>query len=211
MTLVNIYIQMHDMTYSFHWSCLLLQFSESVAILAEFMSRKRKDPAISTIQETQGLFGVSDESRRLIFNASARALNQPDAQVKMGYGSTWFQNNALKFLKRLKWKELTHWYLWCFTWPAFEKCFNIFWRLAQTLPHWWRSAYRFGQLMLFKLSFTMMRQQVEIYFNPTHLRNAACGTSAALKLGFTGQTLCGTHFLWCNTATSTRQRVALVP
>lgn len=50
--------------------------------MAEFMSRKRKDPAISTIQETQGLFGVSNESRRLIFNASARALNQPDAQVK---------------------------------------------------------------------------------------------------------------------------------
>ena len=37
---------------------------------------------MDTILETQGLFGVSDESRRLIFNASARALNQPDAQVK---------------------------------------------------------------------------------------------------------------------------------
>ena len=49
------------------------------------MGKKRKTipscPAASTIEESQGLYGVSEESRRTIFNAACRALSQPDEQV----------------------------------------------------------------------------------------------------------------------------------
>ena len=49
------------------------------------MGKKRKTipscPAASTIEETQGLHGVSEHSRRTIFNAACRALNKPDEQV----------------------------------------------------------------------------------------------------------------------------------
>ena len=49
------------------------------------MGKKRKTipscPASSTIEETQGLYGVSEDSRRTIFNAACRSLNKPDAQL----------------------------------------------------------------------------------------------------------------------------------
>jgi hypothetical protein len=50
------------------------------------MGKKRKSepacPATLTIQETQGLFGVSDDARLKIFNAACRALDKPEQQSK---------------------------------------------------------------------------------------------------------------------------------
>lgn len=49
------------------------------------MMKKRKrpsdSPAFCTMQSTTGLHSVSDESRRIIFNAAAQAFNQPHEQV----------------------------------------------------------------------------------------------------------------------------------
>lgn len=50
------------------------------------MGKKRKsessNPAAVTIEQTQGLHSVADESRRKIFNAAAKALGHPEEQVK---------------------------------------------------------------------------------------------------------------------------------
>jgi hypothetical protein len=42
---------------------------------------KRKAAATSTIHDTQGLHGVSEESRRTIFNSACRSLDRPEQQV----------------------------------------------------------------------------------------------------------------------------------
>ena len=55
------------------------------------MGKKRKNescPAQAVVEDTQGLHGVSDESRRVIFNAAARAFDRQDDQVNR---SNWKQ------------------------------------------------------------------------------------------------------------------------
>lgn len=50
------------------------------------MGKKRKTlpdcPASFTIEQTQGLHGVSEDARRKIYNATCRALKRPDEQLK---------------------------------------------------------------------------------------------------------------------------------
>jgi hypothetical protein len=77
--------------------------------------------------------------------------------------------------------------------------------------HWLNNDCSFSQQAVFKLSSTMMRQQVEIYCNRTHPKKAAYGISASLKLAFAGLMLLGILFVWCNTATLKKQKVAFPP
>ena len=66
--------------------------SNAVPLNVAAMGKKRKTSsslaAASTIDETSGLHSVSDESRRKIFNAAAKALGHEDKQIDAPHWKT---------------------------------------------------------------------------------------------------------------------------
>ena len=94
---------------------------------SEAWQRKGKNtscPAEAVVKDTQGLHGVSDESRRVIFNAAARAFDRHDDQVK---SSGWKKITSsscpdIFFLCLCQVSTAT---LSCSTWQMWKKCFSM--------------------------------------------------------------------------------------
>ena len=163
---------------------------------------------MDTILETQGLFGVSDESRRLIFNASARALNQPDAQVKEKAWKRMVSDQCPDVFEKVQVEGID---------PLVPVVFYMA-SIKKMLQHVLLTCTAYASRLEQRLqSDPACSFQIIIYndeatggniLQPNSSKKAASGISAWLRLDFVGLMLLGTLSVSCNTGTLTEQMEA---